>query len=146
MTLLALAHGHRKGRIGIQDGPNGFGGEEGHIHRGEEHPVALVQKVAQADLHGVEHLGGLIILISQENDAVAGQMPLQHGGVVAGDHDELAHSRLGQGGHHPLGHGNGADGQHGLEFSHPLGHACGHDQCADLHGRSLLQISIKSKL
>ena len=119
VALPAFAHGADQGRAGIQDGLDGPGGEQRDIHRGKEDPVAFAQQIPKADPHGVEHLGRFVILVAQEDDAVARQMPLEHGGVVAGDHDDLADPGLGQGRDDPLGHGNGADVQHGLKISHP---------------------------
>ena len=155
-----IAHGHCQRGAGIQNGLHGFGGKQGYIHRGEEHLVALVQQVGKSDFHRVKHLGGFVIFISQEDNAVTCQMPLQHGGIVTGDHDNFTDTGLAQGGHHPLGNGDGADTQHGLhhplgngdgadtqhglEFSHSFGHTCGNDQRANLHNNILLKLQTKA--
>ena len=144
MALFAFTHGYRQRRAGIQNGFYGFCRKQWHIHRGEKHLIALVLQIGKADFYGVKHLGGLIVFVPQENNAVTGKMPFQDGSIVTGDHDDFADPRLAQSCNDPLSHRDGADTQHGLKFSHPCGHTCGNDQCADLHKTSPLKLQEKA--
>ena len=143
--MSGLAHADRAGklRLGEQKGRDGHGRKERDVHRSEENAVTLVLQVGEADLGGVEHLGAGIVLVSEEYDAVVGEMPLQLLGVVARDHHDAGDPRLAEGGHDPLGNGDGTDIQHGLEVPHPGGHARRHDHSADAHTANLLSANNK---
>ena len=143
MAGLAHADGAGQLRFGLQQRRYGHGGKERDIHRGKEDAVALVFQVGKADLGGVEHLGRGIVFIPEKDDAVVGQVPLQLLGIVAGDHHDSLDPGLVEGGHDPLGNGDGTNVEHGLEVPHAGGHAGRHDHSADAHGTGLLSTSYK---
>ena len=96
--------------------------EQRHVHRGEQHHVALALQVLKAYLRRVEHLRAGVVLVAQEYDPALGQVPLQLLRVVAGDHDHLLRPGLAQSRRHSLRYRDSTYAQHGLELAHSRRH------------------------
>ena len=118
MAGLAIADRAGQIRLAGHHRPDCVGSEERNVHRREQNTVTFVLYIVQADPDRVKHLRRCILLIAQEDNSVAGQMPLQQKRLIAGHHDDLADTGLAERRHHPLGDGDGSDIEHGLEITH----------------------------
>ena len=131
MPLGVFANRHRQINVCIHQSAYGVAGKEGNVHRREQNRVALVLQMRQTDFCRDKHIGGFIMFVAQEHQAVAGKMAFKGIGIKAGDHHNVLRACLTQGGNHTLCNGNRPDIEHWLEIPHARTHACSHYHGAD---------------
>ncbi len=68
--------------------------KERNIHRCEEKSLAFIAEIAQADFGAFEHIGALVIFVSQKDQAHIGKMVLQILRSIAADDHYPVDTRL----------------------------------------------------